>query len=517
MTHSLRALACAALIASPAPALAQAEAPIPKEHASMVEEMGGLYTGPMLSYVATVGRNVATAAGRRDCAFHVVDTDVVNAFTAPPGCHVYITRGLLGLINSEDELAGVLGHEVGHVTANHAGRREQSAQMANIGAAILGAVTKSNVVGSLAGQVAQLGVLSYSRNQEFESDQLAVRYTQGAGYSPYAMTDVLAALEGQDRLMQTLNGGKAEKATPSWARTHPLNAERITRATKAALATGQPQDAVAEKHDEYLARTAGLTWGDSPRQGFVDGRKFVHPDLGIAFEAPEGYTITNTPKAVNIEGPGGKAQFSMAAMRGDVAAQAGEVLKAVVGQSPVQAGQVQRRDINGLAAAVLPAQAQAQNGVVDLTVATYDAGSGRAYHFVTITPPGGAQAFAPLISSFRKIDAKEAAAAQGRSIQVVTVGPKDTTATLAARMAVPQAQEQAFRLINGLESDDTLAPGQKVKLISLASTVQAANQAAATPVAKPVAKPTAKPTARAAAKPAAKSPAKTALKPSSTR
>lgn len=467
----VRVLALLALIAPFAPA-ATAQGfnpPPPREHAGILDEMGGLYEGPIAPYVAQVGGRVATAAGRGDCGFHIVDTDVVNAFTSPPGCHIYITRGMLGLITSEDELAGVLGHEIGHVTANHAGKREQSEQLANIGAALLGVVTGSDLVGSLAGQAAQLGVLSYSRNQERESDLLSVRYAAGSGYSPYGMVGVLEALEDQDSLMRTLTGGRPEKSAPNWAQTHPLHADRITGASAAAAATGVAPEDVAEKHDEFLARSSGLVWGDSAKQGFVDGRRFVHPGLGIAFEVPAGFTLTNGVRAVKVAGPGGaKAQFSGAPLQGDLSSHANAVLKAVVGRSPVRAGQPSLQDVNGIAAVVLPAQAQSRNGVVDLTIAAYDAGQGRAYQFIALTPAGQAATFTPLIESFHRPDAREMAAVQGRVIQVVTVSPADTAASLAAQMAVPQAQEQVFRLINGLRPDEQVRPGQKVKLVGFA-------------------------------------------------
>lgn len=473
--RSLKLLAlagtCAAVLAVPAAAqrMNPGAAPVPREHAAAVEAYGGLYEGREAAYVAEVGGRVARAAGQGDrCGFHVVNTDVVNAFTSPPGCHVYVTRGLLGLINSEDELAAVLGHEVGHVAANHSGKRQQRSTLATLGALVLGAVTRSEDVARLASGFGQLNVLSYSRGQELQSDQLAVRYLTGAGYSPYALADVIAALQGQEQLKQQVSG-RQQKAAPAWAQTHPLHGDRIARALQHARAAGRGPEATPERHAEYLQRIDGLTWGDDPRQGFVLGGRFVHPELGIAFDAPPGFTLANGSRAVKVEGPGGmQAIFSSARLGGDLEGYAYEALRSVTGQAQVRTGAPQRTRINGLEAVILPARASTQSGAVDLTVAAYAAGPSTGYHFVTLAPAGAAGRFDPLIGSFRRIGEAEARAMRPRRIQVVAVRPGETVQSLAGRMAVEAAPEAHFRLLNGLAPDEDLRPGQPVKIVSYA-------------------------------------------------
>lgn len=461
------ASACAAVLAGPAATqgMNPGNPPVPREHAAAVETYGGLYTGPASAYVAEVGGRVAQAAGQGGrCGFHVVNSDVVNAFTSPPGCHVYITRGLLALLSSEDELAAVLGHEVGHVTANHAGKRQQRSTLTTLGALVLGAVTKSSDLAQLASGFGQLNVLSYSRAQELQSDQLAVRYLTGGGYSPYALADVITALQGQEQL-KTRISGREEKTAPAWAQTHPLHGDRITRALQHARATGRPPG--PERDAEYLARIDGLIFGDDPRQGFVEGRRFVHPDLGIAFEAPAGFTLTNGSRAVKMESAGGlQGIFSSAPLRGDLERYAYDALRSAAGQTQVQVGRPERTRINGMEAVILPAQAAAQRGVVELTVAAYAAGPDTGYHFVTLAPAGGSRAFDPLIGSFRRLSREEARAARPRVIEVVSVRPGDTVRTLAARMAVEAAPEAHFRLLNGLADGQEVRPGQRVKIVA---------------------------------------------------
>lgn len=460
---------CAAALAAPAAAqsMNHHNTAVPREHVAAVDAYGGVYEGREATYVAEVGGRVARAAGQGDrCGFHVVNTDIVNAFTSPPGCHVYVTRGLLGLLSSEDELAAVLGHEVGHVAANHAGKRQQRSTLTSLGALILGAVTKSGDVARLAGGFAQLNVLSYSRGQELQSDQLAMRYLTGAGYSPYALADVIGALQGQEQLKQRTSG-REEKAAPAWAQTHPLHGDRIARALQHARATGRAPDATPERQTEYLARIDGLTWGDDPRQGFVEGRRFIHPELGIAFEAPPGFTLTNSSRAVKVQGASGmQAIFSSARLRGDLERYAYDALRSTTGQAQVQTGQPQHTRINGMEAVILPARAYAQGTAMDLTVAAYGAGGDTGYHFVTLAPAGGAGHFDPLISSFRRLSREETRAARPRRIEVVAVRPGDTVENLAARMAVDVAPEAHFRLLNGLAPDEALRPGRPVKLVT---------------------------------------------------
>ena len=452
----------------PAP-MAPPSQTIPREHLATVESAGGLYTGPITSYVSQVGARVAAAAGRNDCAFHVLNSDIVNAFTSPPGCHVYVTRGLLTLINTEDELASVLGHEVGHVTANHAGRRQTRSVLTTLGAQILGALAKSPDLAQLAGQAGQLNVLSYSRQQEFEADQLGVRSIAQAGYSPYGLVEMLTALQREDQFDNLRRGRQPQPETTAWTRSHPLTSDRVARAAQAARSAGPAPrpGAEAEGRDAYLRQIDGLLFGDDPRQGVIDGRRFSHPDLRIGFEVPAGFAMTNGATAVSIEGPGGaKGQLAMGRLSSGLEQYANEVLQKTVGQSGATRGQAQRTRIGGFDAVVLPARAQtSQRSVVDVVVAAYDDGSGQAYHFVTLAPAGRGQLWEPVIGSFRRLTPREVAQTGGRRIEIVTVRPGDTAQSLSQRMAFDDYRLERFQTINGLAAGETLRPGQRVKIV----------------------------------------------------
>jgi predicted Zn-dependent protease len=440
-----------------------------QQHPQIVPQFGGEVGGAPGAYVKGVGEKVAVAAGvPGQCTFTVVSSDVVNAF-AVPGCYIYITRGLLAIMNSEDELASVLGHEVGHVVADHSDRRQNAATLSGLGALAVGILTGSGELAQLAGQAAQVWTLGYSRDQEFEADDLGVRYLGRAGYNPFAAADMLNALGVNDALQARVNNRDAASAIPAWARTHPLSADRVTRATAHAQASGAVRDRPPETTRPYFDAVRGLIYGDDPEQGFVNGRTFAHPTLKIAFEAPEGFTLTNTTSAVNIAGPNAKAQFSGGALpQQGLEAYAGAVLQKIVGQAPAQVGQAQRTTTNGLETVHLPARAQTQSGqIVDIAVTAYRVGT-QAYHFVTLAPQGQSAPLAPMLRSMRMLTDAQAAALRARVIEVATIGPRDTAQSLAQRMAFADYQLDRFLAINGIEAGAPLAAGRQVKIVSYA-------------------------------------------------
>lgn len=450
-----------------APAVTQSErTTAARSHPQILQQFGGALEGPLAIYVSGIGERVATAAGiPGQCTFSVVNTDVVNAF-AVPGCYIYITRGLLAIMNSEDELASVLGHEVGHVVADHAARRQNTATMAGIGAVLAGVLTGSGQIAQAAGQVGQLYALNYSRDQEFESDDLGVRYLSATGYNAYAAADMLRALGANDELSARTSNREAS-AIPAWARTHPLSADRVTRATANAGAAGASRDNPPENTRAYLQALSGMIYGDDPEQGFVNGRTFSHPGMRIRFEAPQGASLTNTPQAVIVRGQNLQAQFSGGALQGDLETYANTVLRQVIGQAPAtQIERPRRSTTNGLETVSTLARAQTQQGqVLDVSVVAYRVGD-RAYHFVSITPQGGMNVINPMTASFRQLTAQEAVALRPRQISIVTVGARDTAQSLANRMAFDDYRLERFLALNGFTSASDVRPGQSVKLVT---------------------------------------------------
>ena len=455
------AMAIVAALLTAAPASAQSSSQSSRagqerdQQAKVLASAGGAYEGAQAAYVTRVGNQMASAAGMGgQCTFSLVNSEVVNAFTTPPGCYVYVTRGLLAIMNSEAELAAVLGHELGHVRAKHASKQRNRQAIGGLAAVLAGALLKSDLAGQIAGQAVQLGVLSYSRTQEYEADSLALQYLPIAGYDVTGMTRVLEGLQRDDQLSSKMPGGSGAQAMPVWARTHPLTTDRIRRVAAQAAAQPPQQSPVVNKA-QYLATIDGVLYGADPAQGLVQNGVFIHPTLKIAFDVPRGFQLGNSPDVVKIAGPSNaRAAFSGGRTAGlRLEDYADQVIRATVGQTPTNIGRPQRTTINGLDAVILPAQASTQNGLVDLEVTVYAMGGDNAYQFLTLQPAGQARVFGPVVASFRRISDREAAAITAHRIDIVTVRSGETPASLGARMAVDTLPAERFAALNALVAD----------------------------------------------------------------
>lgn len=437
----------------------------------ILQEFGGAMSGPQAAYVEQIGKTIAVQSGlgnARD-AFQValLNSSVNNAF-AIPGGYIYTTRQLVGLMNNEAELAGVLGHEVGHVAARHSQRRQQTATRNTIigalGSILSGVLLGNSQLGQMIGQGIQQGsqllTLKFSRSQELEADQLGQQYLVRAGYDPHAMATVLASLAMQNNLDAQLQG-RNSASVPAWASTHPDPASRVAAANKrAGAATGMTN------RDTFLTRIDGLLYGDDPKQGVIEGQQFLHPDMRLAFTAPNGFYMVNGTQAVSINGQSGQAQLTLARYDGNLQSYVAGVFAQLGGQnSQLRPTSIQRTTVNGIPAAYATARANTQQGQVDVTVFAYEFSRDRAYHFQAITPAGRAGVFNPMFGSMRRLSDAEAGRIVPRRIDVVTVRPGDTVQSLASRMAYTNAQVERFRVLNGLQSRDGVTAGQKVKLV----------------------------------------------------
>ncbi|MBY6128449.1 MULTISPECIES: M48 family metalloprotease [Qipengyuania] len=439
-------------------------------HPQLLAEFGGAMTGSQAVYVEQVGKNIAVQsglAGARDSfTVSLVNSPVNNAF-AIPGGYVYTTRQLVTLMNNEAELAAVLGHEVGHVAARHSQRRQAAAQRNSIlgaaGAILSGILLGGNPLGQQLGQAAlqgsQLLTLKFSRSQELEADELGIRYLDTAGYDPRAMGTVLSSLAAQNALDARLQG-RDDARLPEWASTHPDPASRVqTALNKAAGMTG------TINRDTFLTRIDGLVYGDDPEQGVVEGRQFIHPELRLAFTAPQGFYMVNGTRAVTVNGQSGKAQFTLAQYNGDLNSYVNSVFSSLSQQQQIRPSNIQRTTVNGLPAAYGTARVNNGQSQVDVTVFAYEFSNDRAYHFLGITPAGSASTFNQMYSSVRRISTQEAASVVPRVLDVITVARGDTVASLSRRMAYSSAQEERFRVLNGLASGEEVQAGQKVKIV----------------------------------------------------
>ncbi len=442
-----------------------------RQHAPLVQELGGAETGSRAAYVESVGRRVSAFSGvanpGQTLRFTTLNSPVENALSVPGG-YVYVTRQLLGIMDDEAQLAFALGHEVAHIAANHAQAREAYSQRNNwmgVLGQVLGAVVGINGLGNVISQRSRLQTLSFSRDQEYQSDTLGMRYMINAGYDPAGAAGILGALS-RASAMETRMQGRTNRQTPEWASTHPLSENRRLRALREAQATGRLGRGVRNR-DLFLEQIDGMYVDDDPAQGIIDGPTFAHPDLRINFSVPLGYRMSNGTSAVSVIGSAGKAQFSGGRFAGPLDQYIMRVFQELTrGQIQLAIPPVQRTTINGMPAAFTTARTQSRSGVIDVTVVAYQWDPDRVYHFITITPGGtGAGAFTPMINSLRKISVAEAGAIRPRIMDVVTVRPGDTVQSLAARMAYRDFKVDRFVSLNGIAPNAPLVPGQKVKLI----------------------------------------------------
>ena len=443
----------------------------------LLQEFGGAYAGPQASYVASVGRKIAVqsslSSAASDFDVTLLNSSVNNAF-ATPGGYIYITRQLMALCNDEAEMAGVLGHEVGHVAALHGQRRQQAATRNAVGGALLqiltGAILGNSGLGGLLqqgiGTGTQLLTLSFSRAQEYEADDLGIRYLSKAGYDPAALSSMLASLAA-DSALEARTAGKAN-AVPEWASTHPDPASRVTRALTKAREVGATS--TLRNRDVFLNALNGVTYGDDPAQGVINGTRFVHPALRLSFTSPTGYAMVNGTQAVTITGSGGQAQFTGGSYSGNLDAYVASAFQAIAGSGSAPSVTPTRTSVNGVRAAYATVRANSQSGQVDVTVFAYETGPSQAFHFVMLTPAGqGLGPFGGMVQSFQRINAQEAAAVQARRISVVTVKAGDTAQSLSSRMAYDDYKLQRFLVLNGLKENAALTPGGKVKIVTYGS------------------------------------------------
>ena len=446
-----------------------------RQHAEVVQEFGGAETGPRAAYVEGVGRRIAAFSGTANAGqvyhFTTLNSAVENAF-AVPGGYVYLTRQLMGIMNDESELAFVVGHETGHIAANHAQARKSAANSSAIWGVlgqILGAVVGGDAFGGLISQGAQQfsksRLLSFTREQEYQADQLGIRYITAAGYDPSGSATLLAQITRSTALEARLQGDR-NRSTPEWASTHPLSENRAAQAAQIARQTGRVGRGIRNR-DPFLAQIDGMMVDDDPAQGVIDGRIFTHPDLRLAFAVPTGYLMQNSTQAVTIQGSGGQAQFSGGRFTGRMEDYVSQVLQQLTkGRVQLALGPMQRTTVNGIPAAYVVGRANTSSGGIDVGVFAYQWAPDTVYHFVTLTRAGqGLAPFASMVDSLRRISAAEATAIRPRVIDIVTVARGDTVQSLGNRMAYRDFRVDRFMALNGLAANSPLAPGQKVKLV----------------------------------------------------
>ncbi len=424
-----------------------------QQGAKEVEQSIGFYRDAAVNaYVAEIGKRMAAQSERPNLPweFHVVDDAAVNAF-AIPGGFIYVTRGLMASINNEAELAGVIGHEIAHVTHRHSVQQISKAQLAQLGLGI-GAVLSSDI--AKFGQVASAGLsllfLKYGRDAENQADQSGFRYALGQHYDVRQMPNVFATL---GRLSEASGAGKL----PEWLSTHPDPGNRIEKLEKILDTVPlNPQQLVVDRED-YLRRIQGMTFGDDPRQGYFEGNTFYHPNMRFQMQFPQGWKHQNMQQAVVAVSPAEDAIMQLG-LAGQASPE--QAARQFLSQEGVQAGNASTSQINGMPAASSYFQAQTQQGVIEGLVSFFSFG-GQTFGLMGYTPSGKLgtydRAFQQTISSFNELRDQSKINVQAARVELVKVPRQMTLEQFNAQYPSTVPIEQ-LAIINELEGPSAVVP-----------------------------------------------------------
>jgi predicted Zn-dependent protease len=430
-----------------------------QSHAEITQTMG-LYDDPDLqAYVRSIGEKLAAASHRPDLpwSFAVVDEPAVNAF-AVPGGFIYLTRGILPFLGDEAQLAGVMGHEVGHVDARHSAQAYSRQLGAGLGLAIAGIlVPETQPFQQLAG--AGLGVLflSYGREAELESDRLGVGYASRAGWDPRGVSGMLTTLARLDEA----NG--STRGIPNWALTHPPAADRVTRVQEAVATVPAGGTTNPGALDKYLD---GLVFGDSREKGIVRGSEFLHPILRFAIRFPEGWQIVNTDEQVSAQqGETNRLMLLQVAPGAGAVQQLAQQQMAAAGWQQL-AGQ--RTSINGLDAYVGTYDGVVNNTRVRLQAAHVRAGN-QTYVVAGLAPAGefsaSLETFNASIGTFRPLSAAEADRVQPNRIDFRVARSGDTWESLARDVGDGVVSPTTLAIMNGRDPSTQPKAGERLRIV----------------------------------------------------
>jgi predicted Zn-dependent protease len=442
-----------------------------QQDAEIRREMGVYDDRALQAYVSEIGQDLAQKSHRPNLpwTFTIVDSPAINAF-ALPGGYIYVTRGILAYLDDESELAGVLGHEIGHVTARHAAQAYTRQAQAGIGLTILSIFVPGTQPFTQLGS-AGLSVLflKHGRDAELEADRLGVEYGAAAGWDPSGVPRFLSTLARVDAL--------SEDGVPNWLSTHPNPGSRVGQAQPV---VGKFVSATATKknRDEYLDRIDGLVHGDNPKDGIVRGNVFLHPVLRLGLTFPEGWEVVNSPEAVMAREPGtehymvlqeveqprsqGQSPAGSSRSVGDIAV---AVMRSA-GYSVVE-GRVEQIDGHDAHIGLYRGNAKG-TGKVLMRAAHISIGR-QMYVVAGFAPeaefPQVERDILPSIQSFRSLSAAEASRVQPNRVDFYIVQPGDSWQSIAVRQGKTIVNAATLAIMNDREVSVQPQAGDRIKIV----------------------------------------------------
>ena len=430
-----------------------------------VQREMGVYDDPELQrYVQDIGQRLARASERPNLPwqFMVVDAPAVNAF-ALPGGFIYLTRGILPFLDNEAQLAGVLGHEIGHVTARHSAQQYTKATSTGIGLTLLSIfVPEARPFQGLAETAFSVMFLKHGRDDELQADRLGVGYAAETGWDPSGVAGMLNTLARLDE------ASGSRKGVPNWLSTHPAPADRVQEigpVIKQASATMKGQGIV--DRPQYLTRIDGIIFGDSPSEGIVRGNQFLHPVLRLALTFPQGWEIQNTRTQVAAKAPE-QEQYLLLQLVQNPQGSIEQVATAGMAQSGFRQVSGQRTSINGLDAYVGTYQGTMQGLGNVGTLAAHIVHQRNVYLLAGIAPANAfgpaQQEFTQAIRSFRPLSAAEAERIRPNRVDVYTVRGGDTWDAIAERTG-GVVKPATLAIMNDYEPNESPRPGDRIKVV----------------------------------------------------
>jgi predicted Zn-dependent protease len=446
------------MLLSPADEVAMGQQANPQ----ILQTYGKYEDAELARYVSALGKRLGALSHQPNLTYtiQVLDSPVVNAF-AVPGGYVYLTRGILAYLNDEAELAGVVAHEIGHIAARHSAEQYSMSQLAQLGLGLGSMVSKT--FSKYAG-VAEFGVgmlfLSFSRSDEREADSLGVEYSSKAGYDSNHMANLFVSLE-------RLNPGESQGGLPGWFSTHPNPENRIAAVKQDTLAWREKikQTQFAVNRDQYLRQIDGIVFGEDPRQGYVEGNIFYHPQLRFQFPVPAGWKVNNTASQVQMINQQQNAVilFSIAPEKSPSAA-----AQAFIKESKAVVVKSERTQVNGLQAHRLISDVTLEQGVI--RVMSYFIQKGQTvYAFLGYTEQsrfnGYSSVFEQTMGRFKNLtDANKI------NVKADRLTLKRTTTEGSLRQALqnfggPEDKWEALAIINGMQLGDAVPGNTIIKLV----------------------------------------------------
>ncbi len=437
-----------------------------ESHPAVLSEFGLVDNAELQTYCSRIGNDLARVSHRPNLPWHfsIVDSPVVNAF-AVPGGYIYITRGILEHMNNEAELAGVLGHEIGHVTARHSVTQISQGQLINIGLG-LGSIFSSRFrqFGGLAQMGMEVLMLKFSRDHENESDQLGLQYMAKCGYDPEQMSKFFQVFVG----MREESG----ESIPSWLSSHPTPPDRIGKTSEAGTRIKQAsarQD-YRINADEFLPKLDNLIYGENPREGFVDKDKFIHPDLRFQMDIPPGWKVENTKSSVIFGEPQGRALVELTMTPPDAGKSPGDVAQTIARSEGTQFVSGGSDRINGNPAYLGLYRVQSESGIIGVAAAFISYG-GHIYQAAGLAPVNAFSQFSrPLnnvLRSFRELTDKRLLAVQPDRMKMYRARKGESLSSLAKSMDQSRVSLQDLVQVNRMDPDQPLNAGAWVKLVQL--------------------------------------------------